>query len=165
MGSGDWLMDEWFIVHDGHDYRDETNHRHIIGPFGSSSDAYSFHACEMGIRQGTAFIVQKKDLPVTETFTRYEYFDFVCRDCGRGYMKGQGINTDRLRYIDGDPIVSEPMCKPCKLSEVKKIQKFYQDYDWDIDISQSTIDKILKHCADLVEQVESGSYFEEMITS
>ena len=102
---------------------------------------------------------------MTETFTRYEYFDFVCKECGKGYMKGYGINSDTLTYIDGDPMVMDPMCKPCKLSEVKRIQKFYEDYDWDIDISQSTIDKILKQCAYLVERVESGSYFEEMITS
>ena len=156
---------EWFIVHDGYDYRDKTNHRHIIGPFDSSSDAYSFHACEMNIRQGKAFIVQKAGLPVTKTFTRYEYYDFVCKECGKGYMKGQGVNADELVYIDGDPIVMEPICKPCKLSEVKRLHKFYQEYEWATDISQSTKDLIVQHCADIVREVESGSYFEEMITS
>ena len=157
--------EEWFIVHDGHNYSDKTNYRHIIGPFDSNADAYSFHACEMGIRQQSAFIVQKADLPVTETFTRYEYFDFVCRNCGEGYMKGQGVNADEVVHIDGDPIVMDPMCKPCKLSEVKRLHEFYKEHEWTIPISQSTKDLIVRHCADIVERVESGSYFEEMITS
>tara|TARA_R100000152_G_C6763825_1_gene188317 strand:- start:64 stop:549 length:486 start_codon:yes stop_codon:yes gene_type:complete len=156
--------EEWFIVHDGFDYKAKSNFRHIIGPFDTSGEAYSFHACEMGVRNRTSFIVLKEDLPVTQTFTRYEYFDFVCKECGIGYMKGHGVNADEVVVIDGDPIVMEPMCKPCKLSEMKELRNFYKNLS-DGSLSNRALETIDATCVDLINQIESGSYFGEVITS
>ena len=77
-------MEEWFIVHDGYEVkdwsvfpRDIKNYRHMVGPFETESDAYSFRACVMGRRDLPAFIVPKEKLPFTTWFTADEWEEWI----------------------------------------------------------------------------------------